>query len=305
MDGTMPQQSRELPSYLRGMKFARPTLAFAEEYCRRITKSHYENFPVASVFIPKGLRQHIYNIYAFARTADDFADEVSFTGDRMAALNEWEEELHLAYEGQSVHPIFVALETTISRFHLPKQLFLDLLKAFKMDVVTDKYKNFVEVLYYCRHSANPVGRLILLLFGYNNEEWFSWSDNICTALQLANFWQDVSVDLKKNEKGRIYIPQDEMASAGVNGYDLESGRPTEKLTKLMKMQVERTEKFFVAGRPLCRAVPSMLLSYELRLTWLGGMEILQKIKENGFDPFKRPVIGKIDLIKLGFKAILF
>lgn len=285
----------KLPSHLRGLDAARPTLAYAREFTQRLTHSHYENFPVASFLVPKHLRQHVCNIYAFARTADDFADEESYEGVRLEYLDEWEEELKLAYAGKSLHPIFVALEETIRNFYLPEKLFLDLIKAFKIDVVKKRHKNFDELLYYCRHSANPVGRLILLLFGYNNEEWFTWSDYICTALQLANFWQDVSVDLKK---GRIYVPTAEMVHFGVTEYDFEDHRLSENVQKLMLLQVERTEEFFNKGKPLCRAVPNLKLSYELRLTWLGGMTVLKKIRANNYNVFERPVVTKFDWVRL-------
>lgn len=301
----MIQGGIALPSYYKGLESARPTLAYANEYCRRITKDHYENFPVASIFIPGHLRQHVCNIYAFARTADDFADEKAYEGVRMESLDEWEAELKLAFQGGSIHPVFVALEDTIRKFSLPERPFLDLIKAFKMDVVKGRYRNFDEVLYYCRHSANPVGRLILLLFGYNNEEWFHWSDNICTALQLANFWQDVSVDMKKGAKGRIYIPQEEMVGFGVTEYDLEGGRLTEQLKKLMAFQVERTERMFLKGRPLCRAVSNLMLSFELRLTWLGGTAILNRIKKNDYNVFIRPVVSGLDWAGLLIRAMVF
>lgn len=298
----MLQKETTLPSHLRGLQSARPTPSYAREYCRRITYRHYENFPVASMFIPRHLKQHVCNIYAFARTADDFADEPSFEGRRMECLDEWEEELKLSFKGLSIHPVFVALEETIREFFLPEGPFLDLIKAFKMDVVKNRYRDFDEVLYYCRHSANPVGRLILLLFGYYNEEWFGWSDSICTALQLTNFWQDVSVDLKK---GRIYIPQREMVEYGVTEYDLEKGRLTPGISRLIAFQVERTEGLFFQGRPLAVAVHNLMLSFELRLTWLGGMTILQKIKANRYDIFRRPVLTKADWVRLLLRALLF
>ena len=299
--GTLDKNEFTLPSHLRGLESSRPTLAYAQEYTRRLTKNHYENFPVASCLVPKHLRQHVCNIYAFARTADDFADEASYEGARMEFLDEWEEELKLAFQYKSIHPIFVALEDTIRNFQLPEKLFIDLIKAFKIDVVKERYKNFEEILYYCRHSANPVGRLILLLFGFNNEEWFAWSDNICTALQLANFWQDVSVDLKKN---RIYLPTEEMVEHGVTEYDLEEGKLTEGLKELVKFQVRRTEELFFSGKLLCRSVPNLKLSYELRLTWLGGMAILQKIKANNYNIFERPVVTKVDWLRLLLRSFI-
>lgn len=284
------------------MQMARPTIIYAREFTRRLTKNHYENFPVASVLVPKDLRQHVCNIYAFSRTADDFADEAAFEGVRLEKLDEWEAELRAAYRGEAVHPVFVALEETIRQFNLPEQLFLDLIKAFKMDVVKKRQKNFDEVLFYCKHSANPVGRLILLLFGYNNDEWFTWSDHICTALQLANFWQDVSVDLQKD---RIYIPQNELVAAKVTEYDIEAGKLSENFLALMRVQVDRTERLFLEGRPLCRAVPNLRLSFELRATWLGGMEILKKIRANNYNVFVRPKIETLDKIKLLLKTIVF
>lgn len=298
----MFNQEDALPSYLRGMESSRPTLSYANEFTRRLTHSHYENFPVASKIVPFHLRQHVCNIYAFARTADDFADEPDFENSRIEHLDEWKDELELAYQGRSIHPTFVALEQTITAFNLPKKLLLDLIKAFKIDVIKKRYKDFEELLYYCKHSANPVGRLILILFGYNNEEWFALSDHICTALQLANFWQDVSVDLRKD---RIYIPQKEMVEKGITEYDLEDGKFTEALKKLMQFQVNRTREIFLKGKPLCRAVPNWKLSFELRLTWLGGMEILNKIKKNNYNIFERPVIKKHEWIKLFFKALVF
>lgn len=297
----LPENEIILPSRYRGMEAARPTLAYSNEYCRRITEGHYENFPVASLFIPPRLRQHIANIYAFARIADDFADEPAFEGIRMERLDEWEEELSFAYRGKSIHPVFVALSETIHQFSLPEKLFKDLIHAFKIDVVKNRYKNFDEILYYCRHSANPVGRLVLLLFGYENDEWFSWSDSICTALQLANFWQDVSVDLKKN---RIYIPQEEMVEFGVTEYDLEDGRLTDGLRKLITFQVERTEDLFLKGKPLCTAIPDKRLRLELKLTWQGGMTILQKIRANGYNVFKRPSLARTDWLRILTKTLV-
>lgn len=283
----------------------KPSPAYANEYCRRITKGHYENFPVASLLVPTRLRQHVCNIYAFARGADDFADEPAFEGMRMERLDEWEEELKKAYQFSSVHPVFAALEETIRNFSIPQELLLNLIKAFKMDVIKDRYKNFEEVLYYCRHSANPVGRLILILFGFRREDWFLWSDHICTALQLANFWQDVSVDLKKGPRGRIYLPQEEMVQFGVTEYDLEKGEVTPKIQALIQHQVTRTERLFLEGRPLCRAVSDFRLSFELKLTWLGGTTILEKIRADAFNVFERPIVTKTDWARLALRALLF
>lgn len=285
------------------MESVTPTLKYSLEYCRRLTYRHYENFPVASKLMPSELRQHICNIYAFARTADDFADEPGLEQEeRMERLIDWGDMLEAAYKGEAIHPIFVALEYTISYFNLPIQLFRDLLTAFKMDVVNNRYNNFDEVLHYCRHSANPVGRLILHLFNYINEDWFEWSDNICTGLQLANFWQDVSVDLKKD---RIYLPLDEMKSAGVTIQQLFDHQNSDALRGLMAFQVDRTQKIFDEGQLLCHAVPNRRLKYELKLTWLGGTTILQKIRENGYNAFTRPTITTGDKLKLLVRAFFW
>jgi phytoene synthase len=188
------------------------SLEEAYAYCRRMAEMHYENFPVGSLLIPKARRKYVYSIYAFARTADDFADEgYETTGltesDRLAALEDWQRRLGDCYAGNADHPVFVALAATIKELNLPDKLLSDLLSAFRQDVTKHRYANFDEVLDYCTRSANPVGRMILLLFNYRDEQLHRLSDHICTALQLANFWQDVSVDIRKD---RVYLPEDEM-----------------------------------------------------------------------------------------------
>lgn len=277
-----------------------PELTDAQALCRKICYGHYENFPVASVLVPKNLRQHVCNIYAFARTADDFADERQFAGQRAERLAEWRTWTEECYNGNYRHPIFLALSETIQEFNLPSSLFLDLITAFQIDVEKSRYANFDEVLFYCRHSANPVGRLILALFRYKNPEWEYWSDEICTALQLANFWQDVAVDLQKD---RIYLPQDDMARYGVNEGELWVGQMTEKLRSLMEFQVARTQEIFERGRPLCDAVHSRRLRMELKCTWWGGTTILSGIRENHHDIFKRPTITWWDKGKILWKAL--
>lgn len=294
---------------------AQGNVAAAFEYCRRLTDAHYENFPVGSVLVPKRLRRHVYSIYAFARTADDFADEgyggartsLSATGartslsatptesERLVALNDWQQKLESCYVGQADHPIFIALAETVRELDLPIKLFNDLLSAFKQDVVKRRYANFDEVLDYCTRSANPVGHLILLLFGYREEHLMQLSDHICTALQLANFWQDVSVDIRKD---RIYLPQDEMQKFGVMVEELREGRFSERFASLLKFQVDRTWKLFNQGRPLTEMV-SGRLKYELRLTWFGGTRILQLIEKLGYDTLnQRPKISTSDKLLL-------
>ncbi|MBI2345295.1 MAG: squalene synthase HpnC [Deltaproteobacteria bacterium] len=265
-----------------------PSIDEAFAYCRKVATRHYENFPVASLLIPKRLRPHVCNIYAFARTADDFADEPRYEGQRLDCLRKWRAMLLQCAQGADIsHPIFVALRETIREFALPVELLNDLIAAFAMDCEKRRYKNFAEVMHYCRHSANPIGRLVLHLFGYVNETWMTRSDHVCSALQLANFWQDVAIDLTKD---RIYLPQDEMSAHGVTEAELMSHRLTDSLRRLMQFQVDRTRALFADGRALCDLVPHSRLRWELRCTWLGGSAILDKIAANGYDVFRRPTL---------------
>ncbi|MFN7949312.1 MAG: squalene synthase HpnC [Blastocatellia bacterium] len=271
--------------------------AFA--YCERMARTHYENFPVGSLLVPRRLRPHVYSIYAFARTADDFADEGYDTplgiSERLQALGDWQQQLEDCYAGRAAHPVFIALAETVRELRLPVQLFRDLLSAFTQDVTKRRYANFDEVLDYCRRSANPVGRLILLLFDYRDEALHRLSDHICTALQLANFWQDVSVDLQKD---RVYLPQDEMARFGYSEAQLQARAFDEQFAALMKHQVERTRDLFMQGRPLPELVRGRL-RYELRLTWHGGMRILEYIERQQYDTLsRRPKITKADKLRL-------
>ena len=281
------------------------SVADAFGYCERMARAHYENFPVGSLLAPKDRRKHVYSIYAFARTADDFADESYETGElteerRLAALEDWERKLEDCYQGRADHPVFIALAETVRELRLPIQLFRDLLSAFKQDVVKRRYADFDEVLDYCARSANPVGRLILLLFDYREERLTELSDCICTALQLTNFWQDVEVDIRKD---RIYLPQNEMARFGVSVDDLLEKRFSARYAALLKFQVERTSELFNRGKPLPNLV-SGRLAIELRLTWLGGTRILERIEEMGYDTLNaRPKISTADKISLLLKAL--
>ena len=274
-------------------------------YCERLARTHYENFPVGSLLVPKSKRPHVYSIYAFARTADDFADEGYGTGltesERLAALDAWEQQLEDCYRGEATQPVFAALSVTVKELQLPLQLFRDLISAFKQDVVKRRYANFDEVMDYCRRSANPVGRLILLLFGYRDEHLHQLSDHICTALQLANFWQDVAVDLQKD---RVYLPLNEMERFGYREDDLGARRFNERYAALLRFQVKRTRALFEQGRPL----PSLVrgrLAFELRLIWQGGMRILERIEHNGYDTIhQRPTITRWDKAALLAKALI-
>jgi squalene synthase HpnC len=278
--------------------------AFA--YCERMARDHYENFPVGSLLIPRDKRKYVYSIYAFARTADDFADEgygeagLDEAG-RLAALDDWERRLEASYRGEANHPVFIALAETAKELRLPIRLFRDLLSAFKQDVTKRRYANFDEVLDYCARSANPIGSLILLLFGHHEERLHKLSDSICTGLQLTNFWQDVSIDIRKD---RIYLAQDEMADFGVSVDDLRDGRSSDRTAALLRLQVERTRKLFEDGRRLPGMVKGRL-AFELRLTWLGGMRILRRIEEQGYDTLRaRPVITKWDKIALLLQSLI-
>ncbi len=274
------------------------TLDEAFAHCEQRVRQHYENFPVG-LFVPKDKRRYVHAIYAFARVADDFADEGIYEGMRRQKLEEWETRLHAAYLGQAEGPIFTALAETVKRLEIPKRLLLDLLSAFKQDTEQGRYENWDELLDYCRRSADPVGRLVLLVFGYRDQELLPLSDAICSGLQLANHWQDLALDLRKD---RIYVPRDLLASHGVPEWDLNAGRVTPGFTNLMQDLIARTRALFESGRPLCDRV-NRDLRFEMRLTWLGGSGILDRLEANGYDVFrKRPSYGLGGKLRLAWKA---
>lgn len=283
-------------------------LEAAYQHCADIAKSHYENFPVGSSLIPEKKRKHVWAVYAFARTADDFADEGRHPKEtfqdlqvRLDQLNNWEVKLMRASRGEADEPIFIALANTLKETGLPAQLFRDLLTAYRMDVEKKRYANFTEILHYCRHSANPIGRLVLLISGYKDEGLHQMSDHICTALQMANFWQDVGVDF---EKDRIYLPQELMKRYGVTEGDLALKIVNKAFRTLLSACVEKAADLFNQGLPLCQGVKKDL-RMEIRLTWLGGTQILHKIQSSNYDVFKRrPVIGKKDIFVLLLRALL-
>jgi squalene synthase HpnC len=271
-------------------------------YCETIARNHYENFPVASRFVSKEIRKYVWTIYAFARIADDYADEPGFTlAERMDNLNQWEQYLDECYNGNPAHRVFAALAETIERFQIPLELFQNLLTAFRADVTVKRYETYEDVLAYCRNSANPIGRLLLLLLNYRSEKMMQLSDSICTALQLTNFWQDISVDLKK---GRIYLPLEELEEFGYAEQDLFDQKVNNNFCNLMAFQVRRTAELFVEGKPLLTMVGKDL-SMELKLTWNGGMRILQKIHQQNYDVLmKRPALSKLDKLGLLFRSFL-
>ncbi|MBI5631447.1 MAG: squalene synthase HpnC [Elusimicrobia bacterium] len=279
-----------------------PSVAAAYAFCQNLAASHYENFPVASRLLPKALRRPTAALYSFARIADDFADEPEYEGERQERLSDWRRRLHEAWLGGSTdHPVFIALGHCARTLDLPVEPFDDLLSAFLQDVEKKRYATFAELLDYCRRSANPVGRIVLMINGYRRDDFFKASDSICTALQLANFWQDLSVDLRKD---RIYIPEEDFKAFGYSEADLRMGVVNERFRGLMKFQIGRTRALFEEGRGLSREL-GWPLSWEIRLTWLGGREILRKIQRAGFDTItSRPALSKWDWIPLVARALL-
>jgi squalene synthase HpnC len=266
--------------------------------CEARVRGHYENFPVG-LFVPKDKRPYVHALYAYARAADDFADEPIYEGMRQEKLDQWEARLHAAYEGRAEDPIFIALAETVRRLPIPKPLLLDLLSAFRQDTVKTRYETWDELLDYCRRSADPVGRLVLILFGYDDPALPPYSDAICTALQLANHWQDLAVDLRK---GRIYAPRELMGRYGVKEWDLNAGRVTPEFHALMDELIARTRALFARGRPLCDLLHGDL-RFEIRLTWLGGSSILDGIERAGHDVFRRrPHHGLLDKARLAWRA---
>jgi len=270
--------------------------AYAE--CRRLARRHYENFPVASLLVPREKREALAAIYAFARYADDVADKPGVEG-RLERLADWRQKLAACYGGKADHPVFIALRDSINRYQLSQEHFENLLRAFEQDVLVNRREDFSSVLAYCACSANPVGRLVLELFGQRDAELFALSDNICTALQLTNFWQDIAVDLARD---RIYLPLEDLRRFNYSLDDLHAECVDERWRQLMAFEVLRTRELFEKGRPLSERVTAELRR-QLRLTWLGGMRVLAKIASVGYDVFRRrPSLGRGDFVRLYFKA---
>ncbi len=285
-------------------------LSDAYSRCLALTRSHYENFPVARM-VPRRLRPAVSAVYAFARTADDIADEgvdrpggaILSTEERLMRLRDFDNALLASERGEPTPPewewIFLAVADTRRQYALPLSLFRDLLSAFTQDVTVKRYATQADLLDYCRRSANPVGRLVLLLHGYQDEKRFAESDAICTALQLANFWQDVAVDWKK---GRVYVPQEDWGRFCVTEWDFAAATASPGLRECLRYQVERTRGLFELGRPLPESL-KWPLSLEIRVTWLGGSAILDAVARQEFDTLKsRPAIGTWDKVRLLGKA---
>jgi squalene synthase HpnC len=275
----------------------RPTLDEARAYCKRLATTHYENFHVASWFLPARLRPHFHSIYAYCRIADDLGDEVGNREQSLALLDLWGRELDACYRGEARHPVFVALAETIHACDIPKQPFADLLVAFRQDQNVLRYQSMNDVLEYCRYSANPVGQLVLYACGYRTPEMFLLSDFTCTALQLANFWQDISSDYVR---GRIYLPLDDMRTYGVDEATIARREPTPVFRDLVRHEVDYTRQLFMNGLPLIGMVDREL-ALDLDLFSRGGLEILHAIEQRQYDVLTmRPVISKSR--KLGLLA---
>jgi squalene synthase HpnC len=277
-----------------------PTLEEARAWCRHLAETHYENFHVASWFLPKALRPHFHSIYAYCRVSDDLGDEVGSTAQALALLDLWGRELDACYEGRARHPVFVALKETIDACSIPKEPFADLLTAFRQDQTVKRYASMDEVLGYCRYSANPVGRLVLYACGEVSEENFRLSDATCSALQLTNFWQDVRVDWAKD---RVYLPQDDMRRFGVTDETIAAGVATAEFRALMKFEVDYARSLFAQGLPLIGKV-NRDLALDLDLFSRGGLEILRAIERCNYDVLSaRPAISKRTKLGLVLRAL--
>ena len=301
-----------------------PPLAEAQAYCKRLAESHYENFSVATWFLPEKVRPHFYSVYAYCRISDDLGDEVGDPQVSLRLLDEWEAELNatylslverppinvltdveklqaekpLHYSGPR-HPVFIALRETIRDCDIPREPFADLLKAFRQDQRVGRYEKFDDVLRYCHYSANPVGRLVLYTCGYRDEYRQTMSDYTCTALQLANFWQDVWPDFGKN---RIYLPLEDLRRFGVSEDDIAQRRATPQFLEMMKFEVQRAREWFDKGAPLAKSVDKDL-ALDIELFTRGGQEILNAIERQGYDVLRaRPRISKAKKLMLVARA---
>ena len=271
------------------------TQSEAEQYTRWLATHHYENFHVVSFLLPKRLHQDFYNVYAFCRWADDLGDEIGDTAESLRLLGWWRDELEAMYSGHVQHPVFVALEGTARKHDLPKQLFADLISAFEQDQRVTRYQNWDELFQYCRCSANPVGRLVLRLCGYAGPERDRMSDATCTALQLANFWQDVTVDL---EKDRVYLPLDVLARHGYTVADLQAGTFNPAFQAVMRDSIDVARQLFMEGLPLVKTVDKRL-AFDLDLFSRGGMRVLEKIEQQNYNVLaRRPAISKFERVQL-------
>jgi squalene synthase HpnC len=274
---------------------ARYSIPEAEAYTRWLATHHYENFHVVSFLLPKRLHQDFYNVYAFCRWADDLGDEIGDKQESLRLLAWWREQLSAMYAGQAGHPVFVALQGAVERHGIPEEPFADLIRAFVQDQTVARYQTYDELFEYCRYSANPVGRLVLRLCGYSDPERVRFSDATCTALQLANFWQDVTVDLLKD---RVYIPIEALERHGSSVEEVFTLRATPAFRSAMREVVDRAQALFEQGLPLAQTVDRRL-ALDLELFSRGGMRVLEKIRERDYDVLSgRPAISRGERVRL-------
>ena len=274
-----------------------PGLREAEAYCRRLARTHYENFPIASCLLPRRLHQPFFNVYAYCRWADDLGDELGDPARSLAALDWWRQELNACYSGhgQARHPVFVALAPTVRQFGIPRQPFEDLIQAFEQDQRITDYETFPQLLDYCRRSANPVGRIVLYLGEAFNEQNAWWSDATCTGLQLTNFWQDVARDL---DLGRIYLPREDCSRFGYPREALRARVTNQAFLDVMRYAVNRARGFLHCGLALTGRLPARL-GVDVELFGRGGLLVLDRIERSGYRVWdQRPVIRRRDFSKL-------
>ncbi len=276
-------------------------LPAARQYCSRLARTHYENFSVASLLLPRRLLPHFHAVYAYCRWADDLGDETGGGPRALALLRWWRDELRRCYDGEPRHPVMIALRQTIRRFRIPPQPFLDLLVAFEQDQLVKTYQTYDQLLDYCRHSANPVGHLVLYLCDSFDPPRAALADHVCTGLQLANFWQDVARDL---DIGRVYLPEEDRRRFGYADDDLRARRYTAAFAALMRFEVERARELFHQGMPLVDQVPAEVQP-DVALFLQGGLAILRKIERQRYNVWAaRPVLARWEKLALLTGALL-
>lgn len=274
--------------------------AAARSYCARVARGHYENFPVASILLPRRLVPHFHAVYAYCRWADDLADETAGGREALDLLGWWRRQLLTCYIGTPRHPVMIALRETVRRFAIPVKPFLNLLVAFEQDQRINRYETFDDLLGYCRNSANPVGHIVLYLFGCHTPDRAALTDEVCTGLQLANFWQDVARDF---ENGRVYLPAEDRRRFGYADADLTARRFTPAFAELMRFEVERTRGYFDRGAGLLAMVPREVC-VEVDLFQRGGRAILAAIERQGYDVWsRRPAVSRWQKFGLLVQAV--
>jgi squalene synthase HpnC len=290
----------ELAQFGPGCNRQATDLRSAERYCSKLAREHYENFTVASLLLPRALRPHFHAIYAYCRWADDLGDETGGGHKALDLLAWWHEQLLSCYDGRPQHPVMVALARTIREFSIPPEPFLDLIHAFEQDQAVKEYETFDELLGYCKYSANPVGRLVLYVCSSFTPENAALSDDICTGLQLANFWQDISRDL---DIGRIYLPAADRTHFGYHDAELRARQFNSAFEELMKFQVQRTRRFFERGLALIERAPG-IVRLDIELFIRGGQAILRKIEGQGYNVWRqRPALTRWDKMTLLARAL--